>query len=117
MAISVTTFTGSETVTTTEWSLTADSSVVQAQTTVGVFQAFLDVNALAAGDTYEFRTYEKARAADTQRLCYVSALSGPQGYPIFTSPSLILGAGWDMTIIKTAGTDRTITWSIRSVSS
>lgn len=115
MAISVTNFTGSETVTTTSWSMTTDTSGPDTDTTVGCFQAFIDLNALAAGDVYEFNVYEKARAADTQRLCYYARFANAQGTPIYASPTLILGAGWDMTINKVSGTDRAITWSIRGV--
>lgn len=115
MAVSVTNFTGTEAVSTTEWSMTTDTAGPDTDTTVGCFQACIDLNALAAGDVFEFRVYEKARAADTQRLCYYARFANAQGTPNYISPTLILGAGWDMTLIKSAGTDRTITWSIRGV--
>lgn len=115
MTISVTSFTGTATISTTENSLTTNTAGPDTDTTVGCFQAFIDVNALAAGDVFEFRVYEKARAADTQRLCFYARLANAQGTPIYASPTLILGAGWDMTLIKVSGTDRTITWSIRGV--
>jgi hypothetical protein len=113
MAISVTSFTGSETVSGTEHSLTTDTAGPDTDTTVGCFQACLDLNALAAGDVFEFKVYEKARAADTQRIAYSARFAGAQGQAIWFSPVLILGAGWDMTLDKISGTDRTITWSIR----
>jgi hypothetical protein len=113
MAISVTNFTGSETVSTTEHSLTTDTGGPDTDTTVGIYQAFIDFNALAAGDVFEFKVYEKARAADTQRLCHVATIANAQTAPLWASPSLILGAGWDMTLKKISGTDRAITWSIR----
>lgn len=115
MTISVTNFTGTEAVSTTEWSLTTDTSGPDTDTTVGMFQAFLDLSALAAGDIFEFKVYEKARAADTQRLVMSARFAGAQGAPIWASPAFILGAGWDMTLKKISGTDRTITWSIRGV--
>lgn len=113
MAISVTNFTGTESVGTTEHSMTTDTSGPDTDTTVGMFQAFIDLNALASGDIFEFKVYEKARAADTQRVCYYARFANAQGQPIWVSPALILGAGWDMTLKKLSGTDRTITWSIR----
>jgi hypothetical protein len=113
MAISVTSFTGSETVSTAEHSLTTDTAGPDTDTTVGTFQACLDLSALLAGDVFEFKIYEKARAADTQRIAYSARFAGVQGAPIWFSPALILGAGWDMTLDKISGTDRTITWSIR----
>jgi hypothetical protein len=115
MAISVTNYTGTETVSTTEHSMTTDTSGPDTDTTVGIFQAFIDLNALAVGDAFEFKVYEKARAADTQRVCFYAQFANTQAQPIYASPSLILGAGWDMTLKKISGTDRTITWSIRGV--
>lgn len=113
MAISVTNYTGTEAVSTTEWSLTADSSSLGAVTTIGMYQAVLDLNALAAGDVFEFKLYEKARAADTQRLAISVQFANAQATPIWISPAVILGAGWEMSLKKVSGTDRTITWSIR----
>lgn len=108
-------FAGSETVSTTEWSLTTDTAGPDVETSDGVFQAFLDVNALAFGDEFQFRVYEKAQAADTQRVVYTAYICGAQADPIFVIPALVLMNGWDMTLKKLAGTDRTITWSIRKV--
>jgi hypothetical protein len=115
MAISVTNFTGTEAISTTEHSLTTDSAGPDVDTTVGIFQAVLDLSALAAGDVFEFKLYEKARAADTQRVAFSATFANAQAEPIWISPSFILGAGWDMTLDKISGTDRTITWSIRGV--
>lgn len=110
-------FAGSETVSGTEWSLTTDTAGPDVETSDGVFQCFLDLNAVALGDTFEFRVYEKVQAADTQRVALIQTFSHAQGADaaIWISPSLILINGWDMTLKKTAGTDRTITWSIRKV--
>lgn len=115
MTISVTNFTGTEAVSTTEWSMTTDTAGPDTDTTVGCFQAFIDLSALLASDVFEFKVYEKARAADTQRLAFYASFSNAQGQPLWVSPTLILGAGWDMTLKKVSGTDRTITWSIRGV--
>ena len=35
--------------------------------------------------------------------------------PIYVSPTLVLGVGWDMTLIKVSGTDRAIVWRIAKV--
>lgn len=113
MTIGIANFSGTQSVGTTEWSLTNASSTIAANTTIGMFQACIDLNAVAAGDVFEFRLYEKARAADTQRLAFSNQFQGAQGAPLWYSPPTILGAGWDMTLKKIAGTDRTITWSIR----
>lgn len=108
-------FTGTETVTNTEWSMTTDSSGPDTETSDGVFQAFIDLNALAAGDLFEFKVYEKVLTGSTQRLAMVATFAGAQAEPVWVSPSLILMNGWDMTLIKVSGTDRSIDWSIRRV--
>lgn len=108
-------YSGTEAVSTTEWSLTTDTSGPDADTTDGVFQIFLDVSAVAAGDLFRVRVYEKVRSSDTQRIVYDAYIGGPQMTPIWTGPSFILMHGWDVTLIKVSGTDRTITWSIRQI--
>lgn len=104
-----------ETVSTTEWSFTTDSAGPDADTTDGVFQGFFDVSALADGDVFRFRVYEKAQSAGTQRLMYEAILRNAQAEPLFVTPSLILLHGWDMTWLKVSGTDRSIEGSIRQV--
>lgn len=108
-------YSGTEAVSTTEWSLTTDTSGPDADTTDGVFQAFLDVSDMVAGDELEIKVYEKARSGDTQRLIEMWVLSGAQSAPLWVSPSLILMHGWDFTVKATAGTI-TVNWSIRQVS-
>jgi hypothetical protein len=108
--------TGTEAVSTTEWSLATDTSydTADAQTTDGVFQVFLDLNDMIAGDQLQIRIYEKVRSGDTQRIVYQSILTGAQGEPIWVSPSLVLLHGWDVTCDALAGTI-TVNWSIRQV--
>ena len=115
MTIGVANFTGTETVSGTEWSMTTDTAGPDADTTVGMFQACVDLSALAAGDIFEFKAYEKARSGDTQRQVYAAQFANVQLSPLWYSPALILGVGWDMTLKKLVGTDRTIVWSIRGV--
>jgi len=107
-------FAGSEAVSTTEWSLTTDSAGPDVETSDGVFQVFLDVSDMVLGDELQIRVYEKAQAADTQRIVYQATLIDAQANPIWVSPSLILMNGWDVTLDAIAGTI-TVTWSIRKV--
>lgn len=100
----------------TEYSLTGYSTTIQSRNLTGVYQVFIDCNALAVGDTYVLRLYERARAADTQRLAASWHISGPTSEPLWASPSIILLHGWDFTLQRIAGSDRTITWSVRRVS-
>lgn len=115
MTITVEAFTGTETISTTEHSLTTDSAGPDVDTTAGVFQAFLDLSAMAAGDEFVFKAYEKVRTGDTQRLIYSATFRDAQGTPIWVSPTLILGVGWDFTLTKVSGTDRAINWRISSI--
>lgn len=100
---------------TTEWSLVNNSSTIAARTTPGVFQVFIDFNALAVGDVFRFRAYEKCLSTGTQRVVYETPIVGPLSAPVFVSPSLMLLNGYDFSIVKISGTDRTIDWSIRTV--
>jgi hypothetical protein len=108
-------FSGTETVSTTEHSLTTDTAGPDTETSDGCFQCFLDLNALAAGDVFVWKLYEKVLTGSTQRLVDSATFSGVQGKPVWVSPALILLHGWDMTLDKVSGTDRAIDWSIRKV--
>lgn len=108
-------YSGTETVSVTEWSMTTDTAGPDADTTDGVYQVFVDLNALAAGDLFEFKLYEKVLSSSTQRLVYSATFSGAQAAPVWVSPSFILLHGWDATLKKLSGTDRAIDWSIRKV--
>lgn len=116
MAISAA-YESSATITTSEYSMPAAtaSGVPTSQTTDGVYQLFLDLSAIAAGDTFRLRIYEKVQSGGTQRKLAEWVFVGAQGTSHWVSPSLVLLHGWDMTLIKVAGTDRTIGWSIRQV--
>lgn len=108
-------YSGTEAVSTTEWSLTTDAAGPAADTADGVFQTFLDVSDMVAGDSLQIRVYEKVRSGDTQRIVYQAILVGAQSEPIWASPALILLHGWDFTLDALAGTI-TVLWSIRQVS-
>lgn len=107
-------FSGTEAVSTTEHSCTTDTAGPDAETSDGVFQLFLDVNDMVAGDILQIRLYETCRAGDTQRLAKEWILTGAQAEPMWVSDSFILLHGWDFTLDALAGTI-TVLWSIRSV--
>jgi len=111
-------YSGTEVVVGTEWSCTTDTSGPDADTTDGVFQVFLDVSDMVAGDELAIKVYEKCRSADTQRVVYFETLMGAQtSQPIWVSPCLILMHGWDVTLKQISGTANiTVNWSIRQVS-
>lgn len=107
--------TDSATIGTAEYSLPADTStgVPTAQTDDCVLQAFIDFANMTAAESYDVKIYEKINAG-TARVVYHASLVGVQANP-FVSPALILGEGWDVTVDKIAGTDRSIAWSLRKV--
>ena len=107
-------FAGSEAVATTEWSLTTDTAGPDVQTDDGIYQVFLDVSDMVAGDQLQIRLYEKVGSASTQRIIDELILVGAQATPVWVSPSLILLHGWDVTLDALAGTI-TVDWSIRKV--
>ena len=106
--------TGTEAISTTEWSLTTDSAGPDADTTDGIFQLFLDVSDMVAGDQLQIRLYETVRAGDTQRIAEEFILVGVQSTPVWVSPTVILLHGWDWTLDALAGTI-TVLWSIRRI--
>lgn len=107
-------YTGTQDVDTTEWSCTTDTAGPDADTTDGVFQVFLDISDMIAGDQLQIRVYEKVRSGDTQRIVYQAILTGAQSEPTWVSPTLILMHGWDVTLDALSGTI-TVNWSIRQV--
>lgn len=115
MAITIEAYAVTETVSTTEWSLTTDTSGPDADTTDGIYQVWLDLNALAAGDIFELYGYEKVQSAGTQRKFMTAPFVGVQSNPNWVSPTFVLGNGWDFTLLKISGTDRAIGTRISKV--
>jgi len=105
------------TVSTTELSIVSGTSTLQNVTDDGIYQCFLDLNALVAGDAFDFSIYEKVAAASTKRKAFIASFAHAQGADnaVWISPSLVLLHGWDMTLIRTAGVDRAIGYSIRKI--
>lgn len=106
--------TGSATISTAEYSLVTPGTTLATDTTDGVFQVFVDLSAMTATETYDLKIYEKVTSGGSKQVVYEARFQGSQGGP-FVSPSLILINGWDVTMYKYAGTDRSIAWSIRQV--
>ncbi len=105
------------TISTSEYSLPADTitGVPTSQTTDGVYQVLIDFGAMVAGDQYRIRLYEKTDSGGTQRLVEEWILTNAQSKAMFIIPSVILGEGWDVTVLRLAGADRSIRWSLRSI--
>lgn len=108
---------GSSSISTTEFSLpgATTSGVPLAKTDDGVVELFLDLNAMVAGDVYELKVYEKVQSGGTQRQVGVTRFfEGAQGSAHTRIYIGVLLHGWDITLKRTAGADRTIGWSIRA---
>jgi hypothetical protein len=109
-------FAGSDTITTTEFFLASDSTTKTKQTTAGLYQLFLDVNALAKSDEFELKMYEEVRdAATTDRSQVLGLLKGVRTAKVYVTPTLFLDNGWEFSLDKIAGTDQAIPRSIRKV--
>lgn len=107
----------SASISTTEYSLPNNTNYAAGSVIAvgGIYQVFLDLSAMVAGDQYDLAVYEKVQAAGTTRKLYVASYVGVQATPHVVLPSLILMHGWDVTLDRIAGADRTIAWSIRQV--
>lgn len=98
----------------TEYSLPANSTSLASITTDGCYQIYIDFSAITAvADEFEVIVYERIRSSEGQRAIY-----GPvsiQRPEVLIIPSLLLINGWDVTVRKISGTDRSIAWSIRQI--
>lgn len=110
-------YAGSITVSTTELSLVSGTSTLQNETTDGIYQVMLDFNAMANGDSFEFRLYEKVQSSSTKRTAFLYTFRDARGADgaIWVTDAFTLLHGWDFTLKKLSGTDRAIEYSIRKV--
>jgi nitrogen fixation protein len=106
---------GSQSVSTTEYSVANSSTTLTPKTDAGAYQLVLDMFAMTATEQYQIRIYEKSKAGGTQRVLYEDIVSGVQT-SLWVGPALALINGWDMTLKKLQGTDRSLDYSIRKAS-
>lgn len=101
------------TVSTTEISIVTGTSSLATDTTDGLYQLWVDFNTLAKGDEFIVRGYEKVEGTGgTKRLAFYRNIKGTQS-ELFVTPPIVLINGWDYTLQKAAGTDRSPDCSIR----
>ncbi len=94
-----------------EYSLAAGAAYAAGspQSSRGTIQLFLNVSAMAAGDTYTVKFYRKINGT---AFAVSIPIAGAQGEP-FVSLPLVMSEDWDISLICSAGTNtRAITWSI-----
>lgn len=113
MAITVA-YTGTATISTTEYSLVNNSTTLASSTDVGVYQVFIDTTTMSADDSYSIQIKEKIVSGGTQKSIYTAILDGVQSSP-FVTPTLVLMLGWDVTMTLLTGTAASIAWTIRKV--
>lgn len=98
-----------------ELSIVSGTTSLQTITTAGVYQLWVDAYAMAKGDEFRVRMYEKVEATGgTKKMFAEWTLLGVQA-DNFVTPTFVLMNGWDMTIQKIAGTDRAFDASIRKI--
>jgi len=109
-------FTLNASISTTEISVPTGTTYSSGSPQTGDYtiQVLVSGQNLAAGDQFQIRVYEKVVSGGTQILFHEATLTGGQakGLPI---PALMVMHGWDVTIKKISGTDRTIIASVRAV--
>jgi predicted fused transcriptional regulator/phosphomethylpyrimidine kinase len=105
---------GTATIGVTEFSVAqnANYSSGSPRTTLGYVQTVLDFSAMTAAETYRIKIYEKVNGGTQRLLTDPVTLVGVQGQ-LYTLPLVLLGDGWDVTVQKIAGTDRSIRFSVR----
>jgi hypothetical protein len=108
-------FPNTATISTTEYFLAANSTTKALKTDDGVYQLWLELNALARGDKFLLRAYEKVLSTSTDRIFQSWTFANAQTDPVFPTPSFILLHGWDFSLVRLLGADRSISWSLRKV--
>lgn len=102
---------GPATIGVTEYSLANASTVLTPKTTAVYLTPYIDLSAMAAGDQFRIRVYEKANGV--QFVIWEGYPTGAQAQA-FSLPAMQVSEGWDVTIKKIAGTDRAVGWSLHS---
>jgi hypothetical protein len=94
--------------------LSGTTTLTPHSTTPGAYQLYVDGVAagMAKGDVFEVRIYEKPLSGSSIRTVFVARMNGAQT-EVFVTPPLMLLNGWNMTLKKISGTDRSFDASIR----
>jgi len=105
----------SATIGATPYSMPADTTVgvPTSQVDTCQVQPWINILAMAIGDEFVVKLYEKFLAGGAQVVVEEWRIIYPTRFLII--PSLIVHNGWDLVISKVAGTDRVVEWSLRKV--
>lgn len=111
MASPATITNSSASISTTEISIMTGTSTLTAQTTQGVVHCVIDFENSIAGDEWDVVMYEARAVGQTQLPIWKAHIRGVSD-PLVLPPTFLCN-GWNITVKRTAGTDRTIYWSVR----
>jgi hypothetical protein len=116
MALSIATYTlNAVSIGTTEWSLTTNTSGPDSDTTDGVYEVHIAVPAAATqADLFQVSVYETING--TQYKYNSFTIRGTAAAFLWQLLGVSLGVGWDVTIKKLTGTDRTFSAHINKAS-
>lgn len=103
----------SATIGTSEYFLASASTVATYQTADVILQVYLDFGALTAAEEYDVRIYEKVDGTNAETF-YYAKVQGVQSF-MWVSPAFVLGVGWEVSVKKIAGTDRSILWTLAKI--
>jgi hypothetical protein len=96
--------------------ITTVHTLVSADTTVGIFVASFNLDALVKGDEIKLSVWKKVLTSDTERILYMAAYGSDMGNTcIVDFPPFVSEHSFSVKIQQTAGTGRTIPWSVIQV--
>lgn len=95
-------------------SLTTNTAGPDVETDDGIYQPFILVpSAAGIADVFRVEFYETVDA--TQAKIWEGTFRGRGADFIWVGPALHLGVGWDITVVKVSGTDRTLKWHVNEL--
>lgn len=103
----------SATISTSEYFLVSDSTTATYQTEDARITGAIDFANMTAAEQYRIRIYDKVNGGSALPL-WEAYLTGVQPGPLVL-PTLMVGNGWEISVLKVAGTDRSIAWSVRKL--
>ncbi|HYK46555.1 MAG TPA: hypothetical protein VEV83_15370 [Parafilimonas sp.] len=84
-------------------------------TSIKRFDGYVDLSAMATGDTIELRVYVLIDTLGAYKQYNIQTYADSQTSPLKYIPTLPSDIGWKLTAKQTLGTARTITWRIYEV--
>jgi hypothetical protein len=110
--VAITITPSSASISTTEFFLASGSTTATYQTLTCHLQVTVDLTNMVAGDSYRIRIYRYINS--TLRTWSDVTLSGVQATPYVVFVGAVGGAvaKWEVSVLRTAGSDRTIYWDL-----